>query len=558
MAKIKYLRYIYTIIIFLFIGECFASNDSTCLFLITFKDKKATTYNINNPSSFLSAKALARRTKMKIGIDTLDLPVPKQYIDSVLIKGLVYRTSVRWFNSIVVIAPDSASAYNVQSLPFVKSVKYVGKDKAKQKRTVGENEESNYISGMPDKISNYGQTYNQISMLRGDLMHDQGYLGEGIDIAILDAGFLHANSVKQLAHLFANNQVLGTYNIAENKTDVYNVPTGSHGEMVLSIMASFSDGDMIGGAPNANYWLFRTEVATGEYIVEEYYWAAGAAYADSVGASIISSSLGYTTFDDASMNHSFNTLDGRTAPGSIAATIASRKGVVVVNSAGNEGNSAWRRIGVPADADSILAIGAVDAQRVKAGFSSVGNTKDGRIKPDVDAMGLNTTVASTSSVTMQGNGTSFSCPLIASLLATLIQANPNATNMQIIDALKKSASQYNNPDSLLGFGIPNFNLANLFLKNLNITKQTNSNLISIFPNPIKDNFSALYFSADSQNVVLLVSDTSGKIISKRELSIKPNGYYKWDFDSSLWRSGLYMVRLYSGKTELFSAKVVKQ
>lgn len=551
------MRTILVFILCFFVGNVFAAKDSTCLFLVTFKDKKTTTYSLNQPGQFLTAKAIARRVKHNVPVDSLDIPVSEAYIDSVLNTGLIMRSTVRWFNAIVVLAPDSASIYSLNSKSFVKSIKYIGKELSKSRNNSKVATNNNTSIDLGVKSLNYGQSYKQISMIGGDLLHDAGYMGEGIDIAILDAGFYNADNVKQLSHLFANNQIKGTHNFVDNKSDVYRISSGSHGEMVLSIMASLADGDIVGGAPRANYWLLRTEKAENEYISEEYYWAAGAAYADSVGADIINSSLGYTTFDEAWMNHTYADLDGKTAPSSIAATIAARKGILVANSAGNDGNKPWRYIGVPADADSILSIGAVDAQKERASFSSIGNTKDRRIKPDVDAMGQSTFVVSTAGSTMAGSGTSFSSPLIASLSACLLQANPSATNMQMMDAIKKSASQYNTPDSLLGYGIPNYNLANLILKNLNVPKQQASNLINVYPNPFNERLSVLYYSADSQQVVLNVYDVLGAVVYNRTMSLKPNAYYKWDVESIGWNVGLYVVKLFSEEKELFSAKVVK-
>ena len=259
-------------------------------------------------------------------------------------------------------------------------------------------------------------------MLKGDILHNRDLKGKGKLIAILDAGFSRVDEMIAFEELFAENRILGTKDFVQRNNNVFDEHT--HGMMVLSTMGAENKGQIIGTSPEASFWLLRTEDVDSENLIEEYNWLCAAEFADSVGADIINSSLGYTTFDDAGQNHTYTDMDGRTAPVSIAATIAAQKGMIVVNSAGNSGSGSWHFIGAPADADSILSVGAVDENADFAWFSSYGPSFDGRVKPTVVAQGRNTIVATSNNGTLTGNGTSFSSPIVAGLSACLWEAHP--------------------------------------------------------------------------------------------------------------------------------------
>ncbi len=309
----------------------------------------------------------------------------------------------------------------------------------------------------------YGQAFNQINMLNGIPLHDLGYDGAGMTIAVLDAGFLNANVLSAFDSLWLNNQIIGYKDfVSPLAPDIFGSHT--HGTSVLSTMGANLPAEMVGTAPKADYWLLRSEDDATEYLIEELNWASAAEYADSVGVDVINSSLVYNTFDDPAQDHTYAYMDGNTTPITIAADLAASKGILVVNSAGNSGSSSWHYIGAPADGDSVFSIGAVNSSGVYASFSSTGPTYDGRIKPNVVAQGQGSTIISAySGNVISGNGTSFSSPITAGMVASLWQAHPDKKNTEIMEAIQQSATQALNPDSLLGFGIPDYFAAHTLL-----------------------------------------------------------------------------------------------
>jgi serine protease AprX len=449
-------------------------------FRVNFSDRANTPYSIGNPSVYLSARAIARRANQGIPIVQNDLPVNPWYIDSVRNTGVTILNPSKWFNCVTIMTIDSVKIAKILSFPFVTGIDSLaeGPAKAGAKRipknfdSMQDGSQSLEISdAMPSGVGvfedagilsfNYGGAYTQAHMLGTDYLHDLNYRGQGMVIAVLDAGFYNVNSILLFDSLWANNQILGTKDFVQPGGNVFTA--GTHGMMVLSTMGANVSGELIGTAPKASYWLLRTEEGITEYPIEEDNWASGAEYADSVGADVINSSLGYTVFDNTDWSYTYADMNGHTAHSSRAATIAASKGILVVNSAGNSGDGAWNFIGAPADADSILTLGAVDETETYASFSSNGPSADGRVKPSVCAMGKNTIVSSSSGSPMPGNGTSFSSPVMAGSVACLWQANPSLTNQEILNAVIASADRYTTPDTLYGYGIPNLIAANLVL-----------------------------------------------------------------------------------------------
>jgi serine protease AprX len=305
--------------------------------------------------------------------------------------------------------------------------------------------------------SDYGLAFNQLQMLGGDVMHSKGFKGNGITIAVLDAGFYKVDELDVFSDL--QNQILSTYDFVDGNSNVYDDHT--HGMMVLSTMGA--KGAMMGTAPDAQYLLLRSEDVFSENLIEEFMWVCAAEYADSAGADIINSSLGYTTFDDTLQDHTYADMDGKTTPISIGAGMASDKGIIVVNSAGNSGNSSWHYIGAPADNYDVLTVGAVDENEEFASFSSYGPNASGAEKPNVVAQGKNTVVANSDNTVITGNGTSFSSPITAGMVACLWGANPHKSAISIKDAIYKSADRYLNPDDQFGYGIPDYYSAYQYL-----------------------------------------------------------------------------------------------
>jgi serine protease AprX len=434
---------------------------------VRFTDRDNSPYSIQNPEQFLTQKAIDRRTAHGIAIEENDLPVNPSYIQAVANTGAVILTVSKWMNSVTVQTSDPSVVTVINQLPFVLSISKgnlnplpPGKESIKpffDNETYGELLKDSNGDGIKSGLTyNYGNAFNQISMLNGIALHDSGYDGAGMSIAVLDAGFLNTNTLSAFTYLWSNNKILG-YKDFVNPQNPNIFGSHSHGTSVLSTMGANLPGQMVGTAPQADYWLLRSEDAPTEYLIEELNWVSAAEFADSVGADIINSSLGYTTFDDPSQDHTYQDMDGNTTPITIAADMAVSKGMIVVNSAGNSGNSSWYYIGAPADGDSVFSIGAVNASGNYVSFSSKGPTYDGRTKPDVVAQGSGTTVinAFTGNVST-GSGTSFSSPITAGMVACLWQAHPNRRNTEVVEAIRQSGSQAASPDQFMGFGIPDY------------------------------------------------------------------------------------------------------
>ena len=431
-------------------------------YLIKFKDKGDTAlFDISKPETFLSKKAIERRKKFNIKITKQDLPVNQEYIKKLKSLGLEIYAVSKWLNAAVVFTKDTNLIKQAKELSFVNTSKFTPAKKVKQAEQTYTKPDIKAI--IPDTtILDYGNGKTQATMLNTHFLHNNGYTGKGITIAVLDAGFYHVDTLPSFDSIRTNKQILGTRDFVERDGDVYKDDT--HGMMVLSTIAGNIPGKLVGTAPDAEFYLFRTEDERSENIVEEYYWAAAAEYADSLGVDMIHTSLGYNDFDIKENNHKYEDMNGDVTPISIASDIASSKGILVVTSAGNEGNDPWKYISAPADADSTLAVGSVSYNRKLSYFSSRGPSSDGRVKPDVMAQGSYTYVQESNGTISFSFGTSFSGPVTAGAVACLWQANPDFNNMEIIDAVRKSCDRYDKPDGDFGFGIPDMSIADIYLK----------------------------------------------------------------------------------------------
>ncbi len=453
-------------------------------YCVYFTDKKDNGYSIDHPENFLSERALARRKKSDIEIIEQDLPITKRYVDSLTALGFQVKNTSKWLNCAIIFTKDKKKLEQLSKLSFIKKnieTEKIVREKSKKIKYRIPNVKS--IEEDLDTLSHYGLGANQIEMLNGHILHSRGYQGDGIVIAVLDAGFYKVDELSSFDSLWANHQILGWYDYVDLDTSVFDADT--HGMQVLSTIGANIPNKFVGTAPKAKFWLFRTEQSSSEYMIEEYNWITAAERADSLGVDMIHSSLGYNDFDDDNTSYTYEDMDGNTAISTVAADIAASKGIIVVTSAGNSGNDEWQYITAPADADSILTIGAVTANGKYAYFSSMGPTFDQRVKPDVVAQGLYATVQGANDKITTSNGTSFSGPIIAGMVASLWQAFPQKTNMEIINAIKMSGNQYIKPDDKLGFGIPNFNFAYLYLKGITF-EDYNSKRFFIFPNPFQE------------------------------------------------------------------------
>ena len=466
-------------ICFIWGPSAFAQN-STYRYLVLFKDKNNSPFSINKPETFLSPKSIERRKKMNIALQAQDLPVNPSYLEQLKSTGATIIFPLKWINGALISQKPSELAKTLK-LENVKGLYWNFPADSSANNQI----KSNAISGT--KFSNaepdYGSSLTQLSQLGIDVMHAKGFRGENTLITLLDNGFLNADQVPYLQAIFTEKRVVGTLTTSPSLKSVY--VGGSHGTNVLSTIAGQSPGKLFGTAYLANFAMAQTEEDDSELIVEEANWLRGAEWADSLGTDVLSSSLGYSEFDNVKQNHTYSDMNGRTTLVSKAAVWASQKGIICTISAGNEGTNAWKYISAPADADSILAVGAVDRSGLKASFSSLGPSFDKRIKPDVSSMGLGTVVGTTSGTIATSNGTSFSAPLMAGFAAGMVQANPRNTSWQIMDAVRKSGHQATKPDYLLGFGIPNFLKATSTLNPILGIEPIVSLSIQLYPNPLR-------------------------------------------------------------------------
>ncbi|MCF8373498.1 MAG: S8 family serine peptidase [Bacteroidales bacterium] len=520
---------------------------------VQFTDKTNTPYSLSNPSDFLSTRAIQRRQAQGIPYSENDLPVDPAYVAAIENLGVQVLTRSKWFNAVSIYTTDPNALIQIQALSFVQATQKVARMKSYKDDGVNLYREFDFNqTSAPLSLYDYGAGTNQIEMLNGQVLHDNGYTGQGKVIAVVDAGFLNVDILPIFQHLWDNKQILGVRDFVTGDSTVFE--DFQHGMNVLSVMGGYLPGQLIGTAPGASYWLLRSEDVGSEYVIEEDNWVVAAEFADSVGADIINSSLGYTIFDISAQNHSYADMDGNTARATIGADIAASKGILVVNSAGNSGNSAWHYIGAPADGDSVLSIGAVDEFGDYAPFSSTGPTSDGRIKPNVVAQGALAAIQNPNGNISFGNGTSFSSPIIAGMAACLWQAHPGMTNMQLLEAIQQSGSQSMNPDSLLGYGIPNFAQASVILSRVEILQQGS---FAVSPNPFADFLNLEMYLLDSQDVSIQLFDLMGRKYYEQSGVLRFPGYSKVEISGlGNIQTGLYILKI-STRKKSYSLKVIK-
>ena len=442
------MRKLFFLLLFILAAVGASARQDTLKYRISLKDKAATTYSLEHPEAFLSEKAIERRLKQNLPIDSTDLPVCRKYVDEIRRQGVKIVVTGKWENFVTVSCNDSALVERIAALPFVRETEKVwiapGGDGPFM--ATGRDSLINRPSVHPDSI--YGLAVDQIQLSNGDKLHEEGFKGQGMTIAVIDAGFHNADKITAMQNI----RILGTKDFVNPQSDIF--AESSHGMAVLSCIAMNRPGVMTGTAPEASFWLLRSEDEYSEHLVEQDYWAAAVEYADSVGVDVVSSSLGYFSFDVEALNYHQDQLDGRTSLISRAAKMASSKGILLFSSAGNEGGGSWGKITFPADAPDILTVGAITDRKKKSNFSSVGFTADYRVKPDVVALGTGCCVIDPTGNIRYANGTSFATPILAGLGVCLWQAFPSLTNKDIISLLQRFGSKFEQPDAELGYGIP--------------------------------------------------------------------------------------------------------
>lgn len=519
--------------VFIFIGS--GSWAQVNRYMVFLKDKTGSSYSIALPNQFLSQRAINRRIRQVIPLTEQDIPVNETYVQGIKDTGadVFYRT--RWMNGVLVQC-DASLVSAIAGLSFVDRVEFV----APNAKLLNNGRKKINLRTKNSKAA--AKTQAQLQMIGLDEMQEAGYKGQSICIGIFDSGFQGVNSTAPFQHIFSENRIdfIASKDFVYNTADVFQYD--EHGTEVFSVIAAYQEGDFTGGSYEANYQLYVTEDANTEYRIEEYNWLFAAERADSAGVDIINSSLGYYDFDDTSMNYPKSAMDGNTTVITRAAQLAADRGIVVVCSAGNEGGIAWQIITAPADAVDVLAIASVNSGGQRAGSSSIGPSADGRIKPDVAAMGVNTSVIKPDGSTGSASGTSLSSPLITSLVAGVWQRYPELSNREIMEAIRKSASQANNPDNLLGYGIPNFKAVVNYLEQL-----PQENIFEVYPNPIlTDTFTIKPFDPNqvmSCRVELLSSQ--GQVIYDADASFSwLNRTYTANL--SQFAAGIYFLRIWWG------------
>ncbi|WP_033956617.1 S8 family serine peptidase [Psychroserpens jangbogonensis] len=500
-------------------------------------DKENVATSIANPISILTQNAIERKATHSIPIDERDVPVNENYISQLKVQtGITVMAKSKWFNAVYVIGLETDNISVLADLDFVASIDFADKSLNSESRVALSNNKFEIEESLID--FEYGSALNQVEMIGVDHLHVSDYTGEGIVIAVLDAGFPNVNTMDAFQRLRDNDDLLGGYDFVDRNDDVFEFTGNEHGTRVLSDMAGFIQDEFVGTAPDASYYLFRTEDSAGEMPVEESYWVEAAERADSLGVHIINSSLGYRVFENENYSYTPSDMDGNTAFITKGANIANEKGILVVNSAGNSGGNEWQIVGAPADASGVFSIGAVDFEGNYAPFSSQGNASQPTQKPDVVARGAAAAVVNSSNVIINNSGTSFSSPIMAGAIASLWQALPDATNEEIKQFVRMSASQFNTPDFFLGFGIPNFELAleiGLSLAEEEFVR------FKVFPNPVS-NILNIQIPTSAEPTNLKIYNVLGKLVLEKNIIQSET-----KLDLSLMASGVYMMSFESNK-----------
>ncbi len=554
-----------TIITILAIALCTqAQNAPNChrLYLI---DKKDSPYRIDKPEQFLSPRALEKRARFNIAITEEDLPINPTYIQQILSIDSTIRifSQSKWTNTLVIYCPQGAVPDTVLNLKFVNYSKPVGyyqpyidtfSISPYTAPSLANHKKKALEAWTPEQ---YGNSYAQIALHNGDQLHAAGFRGEGMLIAVIDAGWGFFDSLSCFKPLFDNGQIKGWRNLVPDRRSLYDT-TELHGSYVTSIMATTWPDSLIGTAPEADYYFIRSENADTEEPLEEDLWMMAVELADSLGADVINSSLGYTTFDDSiRFPSTYRDCNGNSLISQVAAK-AVEKGIIVCVSAGNSGDKPWHFVGRPADARNVLTVGAIDIDTQIAPFSSAGPSFDGRIKPDVVSVGWNTFVVNQYGYTAQGNGTSFSSPMMAGLSACLWQSLPDKSAAELIQIIKESSNLYTTPNNYVGYGIPDVYQA--YLSNMTgiRTPKMDENQVTLFPNPCESHCT-LISQTPLNRVQINLYNTTGQLIQHASgLTISTSH----QLDLSTLKSGIYLLQItgYNLKGERLSTfqKIIKQ
>lgn len=529
-------------------------------YIVKFTDKNNTPFSLSAPLAYLSSRSIDRRNTQGIAIDSTDLPVNTAYLDSVitLTGGKLHGTS-RWINSCVVLLPDTNAIQVLNGKPYIHSYKRIAFYTDSLHRPLPVNTNGRQAAKTTTGGSaHYGNTWNQTAIVKGDVLHDDGYTGNGKLIAVFDAGFIGADAHVGFSSMWSSGRVLDKYNFTLATDFIFGYD--SHGAKALSTMAGYIPGTYVGCAPAASYALYITEDGSSEQPIELVNMLFACERADSLGADIITTSLGYNTFDNVTDNFVFATdFDGKTTIAAKAANTAVTKGMLFVASAGNEGGGGWNMILTPGDADSALTIGSVDVSGANAPNSGFGPNAAGRVKPDVCAMGQGAALLIGSSGFVNQSGTSYSTPQVAGWAACLWQAYPTATPFQIRQAIIRCASSFATPGAQIGYGIPDFSCSHQLMLSIPDTPPPFSpaTWVAAAPNPFSDRITLIVAPDTEQLVQFTITDITGRVI------YSDNAFFNKGFNDPVsisiagLPSGIYMLRAVS-PTEQQVLKLVKQ
>lgn len=503
--------------------------------IVCFKDKGSSEF------VQLSDRAIQRRKKNNVALDERDKQVNQTYIDFLKTEGTVMNIS-RWLNGITLISNTSELELK-NTYDFINDIRI--------SKSVTPLKGPSKLGEIDEGKADYGPAQNQIEQIGLDCLHDMGYNGDGIFIAVIDAGFRGMDTIAYFDSTFIEGRVIDTYDILSGTSDVFQY--SGHGTAVSSCIVAESDGlsPISATAVEVDLALYVSENVASETLVEEFDLVIALERADSVGADIATISLGYKNFDNPADNHDYSELDGATTIASIGVNAAVSKGILVLTSAGNGGPST---ISTPCDADSCLCIGALDDQGWYADFSSVGPSADNQVKPDIMARGLDAAlVAEWGGITF-GSGTSFSCPIMAGAMACLMEANPQSTVLELMSAIRLSGNTYTVPNIYTGFGTPNMCLAHDSLNSTASLEEINAENFKLYPNPASGQIIIAGVDFEKENVSLQVIDMMGEIIAINTFEIEAN---QLAADLSAFSNGVYFVQMQVGNTVVLRKRVVK-
>lgn len=517
----------------------------TSLVFVFFKDKPNKAAFYSNPLSELSQKSLNRRTSLGISLNDQDAPIEQSYITNIQSLGFTVTDYSKWLNGVAVNATPAQIA-TLQTQTYVQSVESFAKNSSGGTKIKNVNKWEDSTNNSTNKILtafDYGSGSAQIDQINLRPLHLAGYTGTGVTIAVIDTGFPNVNTGSAFSRLWTNGHIKGGYDFVTKGTDIYNTGLNNHGAVVLGAIGGYIQDTFVGAAPDADFYLYRSENATVEIPEEELYWIEAAEEADRKGVDMITTSLGYATFDDPKYNYTYANLNGSTSFIARGAEIAVNKGIFTLFAAGNSGVQPWHYLLTPADNTKVFTIGSVDSAGISSNFSSYGPNSAGAIKPDGSTRGT-ATISVYNNATTVVNGTSIATPIAAGGVACLIQAFSTMNRDLMRDKLRQTASLYPNHTDQMGFGILNF--GSFYNNVLSTSELVKKNNVAIFPNPVKN---ILNIASESDVLSLEVYDNLGRLITKatHQKSVKVEDFAK----------GVYYLKIQT-KEKIYYEKFIKE